>query len=255
MNLCTNAWHSIGPRSGTIVIALERVALQATKIQGEVITGEFACLSVTDDGAGMAPATLDRIFEPFFTTKPVGEGTGLGLAVVHGIVKSHGGSISVQSTLGIGTSFHIYFPAAHSLVQSPLQQPTRIIHGNRERILIVDDEPPLVLITQRALERIHYLTESFTRPEESIRAFRQNPNRFDLAIVDLNMPELDGLQLASRLLEIQPSLPILLVTGNAIEATLEDVHRIGIGAVLPKPHTLGELSHAVHQLLHRAPLN
>lgn len=249
MNLCTNAWHAIGQTTGHIRIELNRVQFNDTQSGEDLAPGIFACLSITDDGRGMDSQTLDRMFEPFFTTKRTGEGTGLGLAVVHGIVKSHGGTTRVQSSPGQGTTFRIYLPAADRPPETVVTGARSLPHGNQERILIVDDEAPLAILSQRILNRLHYVATPFTRPEEALRAFRQDPDQFDLGIIDLNMPGMNGIELSTQLLRIRPNFPILLASGFVSDQVQQDAIRTGIRGVLSKPLSIEVLSHNTHKHL------
>jgi PAS domain S-box-containing protein len=251
MNLGTNAWYAMKDRTGRLEVKLERCVVDAAfaSMQPRLQPGVYARLSVGDTGCGMDQATLGRIFEPFFTTKPPGEGTGLGLAVVHGIMDNHDGVITASSQPGKGTVFHLYFPeyigeavlaAAH---EGPLPR------GNGERILMVDDEELLVQLGKQALSALGYRVEVATRPEAALAMVRDDPERFSLVFVDQTMPGMTGLALASLLRQIQPDLPIILMTGNNLSLTPENVAAAGILRVLIKPSSLHTLGCAAHDAL------
>jgi CheY-like chemotaxis protein len=207
-------------------------------------------LSVGDTGCGMDRATQERIFEPFFTTKAVGEGTGLGLAVVHGIMKSHDGGIYVYSQPGEGTTFHLYFPvfACEVSVQTITAAP--VPRGAGEHILVVDDEEVLASLAKKVLERLGYDLTIQTSALEAIAAVRAQPDFFDLVITDLNMPVMDGAKLGHELLQIQPRLPIILTTGYSGAMTIEKLRAMGFREILTKPSTIQNLGETVHRVLH-----
>jgi PAS domain S-box-containing protein len=251
MNLGTNAWHAMKGRSGRLGVTLERFQVDARLAAAThgLQPGTYARISVSDTGSGMDPATLARIFEPFFTTKPTGEGTGLGLAVVHGIVDNHDGAITVDSQPGIGTVFRVYLPA---FAGEALGAPSELgegPRGNGERILVIDDEEPLAQLGQKTLSALGYEVEFATRPALALSMVRADPQRFALIVTDQTMPELTGLQLAERLQLIRPGLPIILMTGYAALVTPELAEAAGIRQVLIKPTSIGALGAAVHGAL------
>jgi CheY-like chemotaxis protein len=201
----------------------------------------------------MDPATLRRVFEPFFTTKPLGEGTGLGLAVVHGIMDSHDGVITVESRLGEGTTFRLYFPAnAGETVIVPAKAGAAP-HGLGERILVIDDEEVLALMVQRALGALGYVSEYTMLPAKALEMVRADPQRFDLVLTDQTMPAMTGLDLAARIREIRPGLPVVMMTGYTAPRLTERVEAAGIRELLLKPMTMQSLGIAVHAALSGAP--
>ena len=196
----------------------------------------------------MNAATQRRIFEPFFTTKAPGEGTGLGLSVVHGILKNHDGAITCDSQPGEGTLFNLYFPVFETEPTVPDDEAAPIPRGRGERILFVDDEAPLVNVCQQMLTRLGYQVTAHTQPGAALAEFAQAPGAFDLVITDLNMPGMSGLELASKLLEHRPGLPIVLTTGYSATLTPATARALGLRELLPKPtcfRTLGEVVHRV----------
>jgi PAS domain S-box-containing protein len=255
MNLCANAWQAMGGHTGRIDIRLDGVTLDA---EGVIVDpalrpGRFAILSVTDTGSGMDPATLERIFEPFFTTKPVDQGTGLGLSVVHGIMKAHGGTITVTSQPGKGTTFSLYFPAAEAVEKSVVAPEAAVpdfspATGNRH-VLYLDDEEALVFLITRMLERLGYRVSGYTRAEEALAAVRADPGQFDLVVTDLNMPGLSGLEVARELARLRPDLPVVLASGYITEELRTAAPQAGIRHLIYKPDTVEELCAVVKRLL------
>jgi CheY-like chemotaxis protein len=254
INLGSNAAHA-QREGGRIEIELRRAVLDAAAVGGRegLEAGPHAALVVRDHGTGMDEETVQRMFEPFFTTKPLGQGTGLGLAVVHGIVHSHGGEIAVESATGRGTCITIHLP----LVEAPAAASELPMDhgadepgsGRGERILLVDDEPGVANTRGVLLKRLGYEVTVHYDPLEALSEFRRHPDAFDLVLTDHMMPGLDGLQLADAILEVRPSLAILLTSGNALAFTTEDVLQRNLRGLLPKPSTAQELSRAVRQAL------
>ena len=200
----------------------------------------------------MVAGTLEHIFEPFFTTKGVGEGTGLGLAVVHGIVKSHDGGIFVYSQPGEGTKFHLYFPVIETEVATWKFEAAPIPHGHGERILFVDDEVALASVGKQMLEGLGYVVTTKTSPLEALAAVRDQAKPFALVITDLTMPGMDGTKLGGQLLQLQPHLPIIITTGYSGVMTNEKVRELGFRELLSKPYTTRTLAEAVHCALQPA---
>ncbi|HEY4989284.1 MAG TPA: ATP-binding protein, partial [Opitutaceae bacterium] len=240
MNLGTNAWQAMKDHAGRLEVKLDRYVVDTAfaAMQPKLRPGVYARLSIRDTGSGMDPATLGRIFEPFFTTKPVGEGTGLGLAVVHGIMDNHDGAITAYSALGEGTIFHLYFPEYLGAPAEVAVDEKKVPRGQGERIVLVDDEELLTTLGQQALTGLGYEVETATRPEVAIEMVRASPGRFALVLTDQTMPGMTGLVLARRLKEIQPGLPVILMTGNNISISPAKLREAGVTQVLLKPHSL-----------------
>jgi CheY-like chemotaxis protein len=250
-NLCTNAVHAMDEGSGGIEIKLDGIeigAADATRLGG-LRPGNFARLSVADTGSGMSPAVLQRLFEPFFTTKPPGKGTGLGLAVVHGIVQAHDGAIAVTSQPGSGSTFELYFPGAERNTTAPVATAVAPPKGRGERVLFLDDEEALVELGVRMLERHGYRVSGFIRAEEAIARFRDDPSQFDIVVSDLSMAAASGLEVAAEMLAIRPGVPVVLCSGYVTEDLRERARSIGIRAVLYKPNTMAEFGEAIARLL------
>ncbi len=251
MNLGTNAWHAMRGQPGllTFELAVESVEPAFVLTHPELHPGRYVRLSASDTGSGMDPLTLTRIFEPFFTTKAAGEGTGLGLAVVHGIMKSHDGAVYVDSQPGQGTSFHLYFPVLETEIAAPPIATAPQLTGHGEHILFVDDEETLVRLNKKILERLGYAVTTKTNPLEAIAAFRAQPEAFGLVITDLTMPGMDGLRLGREFLQIRPGVPMILTTGYNGVMTDEKVRQFGFQQLLLKPCTMQSLGEAVHRAL------
>ena len=254
MNLATNALHAMEGRAGQLTLALASFQPDETflRIHPRFTPIQYARLTVADTGSGMDARTLDRIFEPFFTTKPIGKGTGLGLSVVHGIVESHHGIITVESHPGQGTTFNLYFPAeasAATLAADPAIAAVAAPLGRGQDILVLDDEVALAAMIQKYLRRLHYQVTTSNHPVEAIRLFRENPARFQLVITDLTMPEMNGLEVARQLRALRPELPVILVSGLGLTVEDERLRAAGICERLDKPVSLEALAEMVERVL------
>ena len=237
MNLCTNAKQAIKEEYGQI-----SVSLAPTECRRHV------CLKISDTGCGMTDHTLKRIFDPFFTTKPKDHGTGLGLSVVHGIVKKHKGTIEVESKEGTGSSFTLTFPAVE-MEEEKTAADSAPAKGGDEHILIVDDELPIMNYQKQILERLGYKATCFSESIEAVRHFRKHSDRFDLVITDMTMPDMTGAELAREILSIKESLPIILTTGYSESINKEKAEQIGIRAFLTKPVRKEELARIIREAL------
>ena len=254
MNLCTNAWHAMRDRAADarLHVSYRRETLSPRQAAGrvELEAGDYASLTVTDNGTGMDEATLKRIFEPYFTTKRTGEGTGLGLATTHGIVKNHGGDIVVESQVGKGSTFRIYLPLCEAEPDADAGDgAVADMPQGCERVLLVDDEEVIADLGKRALERLGYSVTPFTRSRKALEAFRSDPDAFDLVITDLTMPHLPGLELAAAIHAIREDIPVILCTGFAERIADEDLESLGIRALLPKPVVTRELAQVIRVIL------
>jgi signal transduction histidine kinase/ActR/RegA family two-component response regulator len=251
MNLGTNAWHAMNERGGILEVSLVPLDVDADFAQthGDLHRGRYLRLMISDTGCGMDRAVLERVFEPFFTTKPPGAGTGLGLAVVHGVIKRHEGTIAVYSEPGNGTTFNLYFPVHEIETQTPVMESITIPKGNGERILFVDDEAPLAALGKSMLERLGYRVTAQTSSVEALATFSAQSDQFDLVITDQTMPSLSGADLARLMLEIRPELPVILATGYSTTINPEKAQAIGIRELLFKPNTTQSLSAAIRRAL------
>jgi len=250
MNLCVNASHAMEKDGGVLQIKLSNTVLteKDARLDPEVEPGNFVKITVSDTGHGMEPSVLERIFDPYFTTKEPGKGTGLGLAVVHGIIKSHRGMIQVYSEVGKGTTFTAFLPRTmgfEKVEDKPLQPLAR----GTEKILFVDDENVLADLGKQLLGGLGYQVETRTSPIEAIEAFRANPQKFDLVITDLTMPQMSGLNLARKIMEIRPGMPIILCTGFSEQANEQAASAMGIRAFLYKPLVMRDIAGAVRKAL------
>jgi PAS domain S-box-containing protein len=250
LNLCTNAAHAMRESGGVIEVRLEPVDLPTdyTTVTTDLRAGPYVRLTIRDTGHGMTPEIMERIFEPFFTTKSMGEGTGMGLAVVHGIVTSHGGGLTVESAPGQGTTFAVYLPRLVAPTTSTVntQEP---LPGWHKRLLLVDDEEALVHLWQAALEHLGYSVVVCTRSPEALNVFRAAPQSFDLVITDYTMPALTGEVLAQELRRIRPDIPIILYTGLSDTMTAERARVLGIDAFVLKPLGVHDLNLTIRQVL------
>jgi PAS domain S-box-containing protein len=253
MNLGANAAHAIGGQSGALALRLGlfRIGAESPPGSPDLPAGSYARLTITDSGCGMDAATIDRIFEPFFTTKTQGQGTGLGLSVVHGIIKSHGGAITVHSQHGQGTTFHLFFPAARAADIEPAPIPSTAPCGHGERVLYLDDEERLVFLAQRGLEKAGYSFTGFTNPLEAMKAFRAQPTGFDIVVTDLTMPGMNGLDFAAEVMHLRPGMPVLLTTGFLRPQDTDRARRLGLDEYIAKPATTDTLCRALHAALTR----
>jgi len=253
MNLCTNAAHAMRAEGGILEVRVGRVdvASAATSPHAELGPGVYLELIVRDTGHGIAKEHLSRIFDPYFSTKDKSEGTGLGLAVVEGIVKAHGGAITVESTVGAGTTFAIYLPRIHKSANEKSAPLTSSLATGHERILLVDDEMALVEIGKQLLTRLGYQTETRTSSVEALALFRDNPQRFDLVISDMTMPNLTGDKLAREMMALRPDIPIILCTGYSERMTEARAMAMGIKAFIMKPLVVGDLAAVIRKVLQK----
>lgn len=249
MNLGTNAVQAM-PAGGVLRIVLERVelALPHPLERGRLVAGSYVHLTVSDTGAGIPPQILDRIFDPFFTTKPVGEGTGLGLSLVHGIVADLGGAIEVTSAVGEGTTFQIWLPASSEAAHPPVSRPLELPCGNGETVMIVDDEPALLSLNEETLAELGYEAVGFGSSVEALRAFRADPHRFDIVLTDEVMPELPGTELAREIATTRSDVPILLMSGHGGPYLAERAAAAGVSEVLRKPLQRRDLAQSLARL-------
>ena len=250
INLFTNAAHAMENTGGVITIDVENIYLDQASAADcpDLPPGSYVKLMVSDTGTGIDPEIKDRIFDPYFTTKELGKGTGIGLSVVHGIVKSHNGAISVDSKFGKGTTFSILFPVAEEAAVIKTEPADKFPTGN-ERILIIDDEKSMADIGRKRLERLGYQVEARTNPLEALELFRADPDQFDLVITDMTMPHITGDKLVKEILKIRPDIPTILCTGFSEKIDEEKAKEIGIRQYIEKPFDKGKLSWKVRKAL------
>ncbi len=250
MNLCTNASFAMQQQGGILEVRLSDVDLDAefARKHPDVQPGKFIRLIVRDTGYGMTPEVVERIFDPFFTTKKMGEGTGMGLSVVHGIVKSHGGTIVVESSPGKGSTFSVFLPAIETEVSDSTDQAQLVVTGD-ERILFVDDEDFQADIGKRMLERLGYRVTASTSSVDALELFRQTPDEFDLVITDMTMPDMTGDVLARKLIAVRPDIPIIVCTGYSERINAEIIKDIGIKELAMKPVVMKDIAQMIGRVL------
>ncbi len=261
MNLCTNAWHAmakpgaqrVAGANARMSVRLDTLRLDASSAPrfGLAPGGVFARLTVTDTGEGMDAATLARIFEPFYTTKPVGQGTGLGLAVVHGIVKAHGGAIAVTTAPGQGSTFEVLLPSSGVAVASHASSTNAMsaVSGQGKHVMYIDDEAPMVFLVKRMLQKRGYTVSGYERPEEALAALRAAPEGYDVVVSDFNMPQLSGLDVAREVRDLNPALPMVVTSGYLTEELRARSGALGVRHLIYKPNTVEELCEAIAQVL------
>ncbi len=250
LNLCTNALHALQSGGGVLSIFLEPVVIDTTfkTSQAGLTTGHYALLAVKDTGQGMDPSTLSRIFEPFFTTKTVGEGTGLGLAVVYGIVQSLGGEIFAESKPGKGTTFRVYIPLSHGKEAEKVGELDQRSSVSK-RILFVDDDPGLALLGESTLRALGHTVTSVTSSEGALEIVRKDSDSFDLIITDQIMPGLTGLELTSKVKAIKPEMPVILCTGFSEFDDKQETVEHQISAIVMKPFRRAEIAETIDRIM------
>jgi PAS domain S-box-containing protein len=254
MNLATNAYHAMEENGGELKVLLEEVELGRHDLSDpDMAPGSYACLTVSDTGTGINKNVVTKIFDPFFTTKERGKGTGMGLSVVHGIVKSMNGAILVDSEPGCGTAFHVYLPIVQKAFESETGEVKGPVPGGNERILLVDDEEAIIGMEKKALTRLGYDVTSRTSSIEALEAFKNHPDRFDLVITDMSMPSMPGDKLAAEMIVIRPDIPILMCTGFSHTLTDEKIISLGIKDILMKPVLMKDLALKIREVLDEMP--
>jgi CheY-like chemotaxis protein len=255
LNLCTNAADAMQDQGGILEVRLEdvRVTAQETRNYPALHPGSYLKMTIKDTGHGMERGVMERIFDPFYTTKGRGKGTGLGLSVVHGIVKSHGGTLTVESEPGKGSVFEVFLSRI-TCVEQPVAKPVALpVQGGKERILLVDDEEDLVFAGKKMLERLGYSVVAGTDSREMLKLFRAEPQSFDLVITDQTMPHLTGEMLAREMLGLRADLPIILCSGMGASGnsgvTLERARAVGIRELVTKPFEREEMTRVIRRLL------
>ncbi len=250
MNLYTNSAHAMRETGGILEVSITNVVLDEYETTGpqDLVPGEYVKLSVGDTGKGIQPEFIRRIFDPFFTTRDTGDGTGMGLAVVHGAVKNHGGAVEVHSEPGKGTTFSLWFPMARRTEKTG-SKPFVSLPGGEEKILLVDDDEMVLEAGKSVLKRLGYEVECRTGAIEALAAFRLHPDEFDLVITDMSMPKMTGLILAETLLKVRPDMPIILFTGHNDLVDESEAMAIGISAFMMKPVKAVEMAQTIRKTL------
>lgn len=250
MNLCTNAFHVMELTGGTLTISLKNADFTSADLQKYpgVNPGHFVIITVGDSGPGIAPEVRDRIFDPYFTTKEVGKGTGMGLAIVHGIVKNYEGFMTVNSELGEGTWFNIHLPAVEH-AEPAVKVEDRVVTGGSERILLVDDEEIVADMSRSMLEHLGYKVTVFTNSVEAFSVFQNTPLLFDVVITDQTMPAMTGFDLAQRMLTIRPDIPIIICTGYSGTVSEEEAKAKGVRGFAMKPLAIKDISTLIRKVV------
>ncbi len=250
MNLGTNAGYAMKSHGGKLVIAVTRENSVPASARGIMAkpSGPVVKVTVEDSGEGIAPEILSRIFDPFFSTKPVNEGTGLGLAVVHGIVTDHGGWIDVQSMVGRGTTFSIYFPAVAEQVRGAGSTPPNLRSG-KETVMLVDDEGLVLGVMEKNLKRLGYRVTAECDPKVALAKYRKAPEAYDLVISDYMMPGMNGLELSGQMRALKPQQRVILMTGYSPEVTGKIAEELGVSLLVDKPINIGEFSRQIRDVL------
>ena len=250
MNLVTNAADAMSEEGGLLEVTLEKIILQEEKACFDWVLspGPYIRLRMRNTGEGIGPEIMKRIFDPYYTTKEVGKGTGMGLSVVHGIVKRNGGGIRVESELGKGTLFEIYFPALEKMVEEE-KKPEGEIKGGSERILFVDDEESMVNLNRQRLERLGYQVKSTTKPLEALEWFKADPDQFDVIITDMTMPRMTGDKLTAEVLKIRPHMPVIICTGYSQRMSAKKAAALGVLKYIEKPMDTQDLASSIREVL------
>ncbi|UCH95808.1 MAG: response regulator [Candidatus Aminicenantes bacterium] len=252
INFCDNAVYAMREAGGVLEVILEELELTRTDAVSiyDLKPGHFVRLTMRDTGKGMEPAVMKRIFEPYFTSKSVGEGSGLGLAVVHGIVKNHGGAITVQSSPGKGSTFQVYLPKTRKkIITDKIIAISGLIPKGHERILFVDDEEAVVDLVKNMLEYLGYQVVTKTSGFEALERFKSEPDQFEMIITDMIMPKMTGAELAKEILKIKPGIPIIICTGYSEKNCVEAVTSINIKGIIKKPLVMRQLAHTIRNAL------
>jgi CheY-like chemotaxis protein len=229
----------------TVRLARARVDRQLAFSHGTLATGDYVRLAVSDTGAGIPPAALERLFEPFFTTKGSGKGTGLGLSLVHAIVADLGGAIDVATEVGVGTTFALWLPAASDAPAPPAEPQPGLPRGDGEAVMVVDDDPVLVELAEEMLIELGYRPTGFRSSVAALEILRAEPRRFEVVLIDELMPQLSGTGLAAEIRQLRPDLPILLMSGYSGRDLMQRAGLAGVDAVLRKPLVRGDIAEPI----------
>ena len=250
MNLCTNALQAM-EHGGVLTVVLDRAAIPERRslAHGTLSPGPHVRLAVSDTGSGIPPAVLERMFDPFFTTKGVGEGTGLGLSLVHGIVADFGGAIDVATQAGAGTTFTVWLPAAGEIARILTEPAGELPQGHGETVMIVDDQSSLVALAEETLAALGYDPAGFRSSVAALQAFRAEPQRYDLVLTDETMPDMSGVDLVREMRRVRPDFPIVLMSGYSGAQLAERAHAAGVGEVLRKPLVRRDIAEALARAL------
>ena len=250
MNLCTNAAQAMEEDGGVLTIEMTDICLDGKTLPrgADLPAGAYVRVSISDTGTGIPLEILDTIFDPYFTTKSQGKGTGMGLAMVHGIVENHGGKVLVDSRVGEGSVFTVYLPTTGNSGEERPRE-TVVIPGGSEHILVVDDEPPIARLGAELLNQLGYTVTMRTSSTEALALFKSDPYRFDLVLTDMTMPGLRGDQMALKMMRIRPNIPVVLCTGYSHSISAESALKKGIRAFAYKPVVKAKLAKTIRKVL------
>jgi CheY-like chemotaxis protein len=256
MNLATNAYHAMETHGGQLEVRLKKINMGAyDRVTPDMTPGWYACLSVADTGTGMEKTVTEKIIDPFFTTKETGKGTGMGLSVVHGIVKRLNGGVQVFSRPGKGTRIHVYFPLENTGPAPDEDDSDEPVQGGTEHVLLVDDEDSIIMMERQMLERLGYRVTPCAGSSQALDVFRAGPDQFDLLITDMAMPGMTGESLVRELCRIRPELPVLLCTGYSDAISEEKAAFMGIKGFLFKPVEKKDLAQKIREVLDKPNLS
>lgn len=251
LNLVTNAAHAMKDKGGTLDVTLvqEDLGPDAASQHNDLKPGPYLKLSVSDTGSGIDDEIIQKIFEPYFTTKKQGEGTGIGLALIHGIVKGYEGDITVESEPGVGTTFKVYLPRIENTALKASSATSASLPSGTESILTVDDEKVVVDTNQSMLEKLGYKVTVRTSSLEALELFRSNPGAYDLIVTDMTMPNMTGKDMAKEMMSIRPDIPVILCTGFSEQIDREMAEEMGIRAFVMKPIIMSEMANTIREVL------
>jgi CheY-like chemotaxis protein len=249
INLCTNAAHAMDAGAGTLTVSLKKTDLKRVAAdQYGLRSGAYAQLTVEDTGTGIDSAILDRIFDPYFTTKQAHSGTGMGLAIVHGIVTKYDGGITVNSHPGRGTQFHVFLPLCPVGSEIKAPDPAGSLIG-QGRLLLIDDEPSILKLGAQYLSQLGYKVQTSDDAPQALKMYQAAPNQYDLIILDMTMPKLSGEALAKEIFKINPDVPVIMCSGYPDNAVRDKIHALGVKTFLQKPYQMQTLAKAIQQAL------
>jgi CheY-like chemotaxis protein len=255
INLCTNSVHAMAEESGVLEVGLDTIQLNraSARYDEDLKPGDYVRLRVKDTGKGIDPAFMDRLFDPYFTTKDVDQGLGMGLAVVHGIVKKHDGAIKIESEVGKGTTVDVLFPLIENQTETGTEE-IETLQKDAERILLVDDDPSIVRLITQMLKRSGYEVIAKTSSSSALKALKETPEPFDLVISDMTMPEMSGEQLAQEIKQIRPGIPVVLCTGHSNRMDENRAKELGIEAFIKKPFSRKDITKTISKVLYKKQL-
>jgi CheY-like chemotaxis protein len=257
MNLCTNASQAMQEMGSVLEVSLRSVELDEDEAKSypNIRAGSYVMLTVSDTGIGIEPELMGKIFDPFFTTKPVNEGTGMGLSVVHGIVLNHKGDITVRSEPGKGSTFTVLLPRLEHETETESETIDGSLPTGNERVMFVDDEDPMVKAGEQMLKQLGYQVEVKTSAVEALAGFRDQPDRYDLVMTDMTMPNMTGDNLAKAMMRVRPDIPVIICTGFSHQIDYEKALDMGIRAFVMKPFVIKDIAETIRNVLDAAVKN